>query len=202
MRPRIIDITNNNEYRDYLYKCLPKRFRKHRDKYLEEAIPNGLCKKILIWENEVVGQIEYVPAGFSALPIKGDGVYVMNCIWVLRKAKGHNFGKLLLDNTIRSIRDKAEALSTIALEGYPSNWCTKLQMEKLGFRSIDCIELRNKVGQEKKKFKVYLMWIPIKKYPKIPLWNTNDLLKGITFCSGHPLYHQKSPKLKEVFGFA
>ncbi len=126
----------------------------------------------------------------------------MNCIWVLRRAKGHNFGSLLLDNTIKSIRGKADALVTIALEDYPSNWCKKSQMEKLGFRPIDSVDLRISAKYKGKKFKAYLMWIPIKKYSKIPFWNTKELLKGVTFCSRHPLYNPEGTQSKQIFEFA
>ena len=92
----IIDITEKSEYEKYLYRCLaPMPFRKYkkRQNYLEVAIPKGFHKKLLIFGGGVVGQIEYAPAEVSGYPIIGDNVIVMNCIWVLRKAKGHNFGK-------------------------------------------------------------------------------------------------------------
>lgn len=81
----IIDITEKCEYEVYLYKCLsPLPFRKYRKRheYLEAAIPKGFHKKLLIFNGEVVGQIEYAPAEASGYPIMGDDVVVMNCIWV------------------------------------------------------------------------------------------------------------------------
>jgi len=91
---RIIDITNHGEYEKYLYKWIaPMSFRRYcqRQEYLEKAVPRGFHKKILIYEGKVVGTIEYAPAEASGYPITGDNVIVMNCVWVLRKAKGHNF---------------------------------------------------------------------------------------------------------------
>ncbi len=88
-----------------IFTCLaPYPFRRHgkRREYFEKAIPKGFRKKLLIFDGEIVGQIEYAPAEVSYYPIMGDNVIVMICIWVLRKAKGHNFGKLLLQDMIKS----------------------------------------------------------------------------------------------------
>ena len=199
MQPKIIDITTNKQYEKYLDDCLPIRFRKFMDEYLKDPIPNGLHKKILIWNNGVVGQIEYSPAEVSSLPIKGDRVFVLNCIWVLRRAKGNNFGRILLGDTIRSIKDKAFGLATIALENHPSNWLKKWHLEYLGFSPIDSIEIRHKTKYGGKKFRVYLMWLPVKKDADPLIWNIKDLLKGVKFCSGHPLYHPESLKMEEIF---
>jgi hypothetical protein len=94
--PKIVDITEVGKYSKYLYKCLaPMPFRRYsnRQEYLQKAIPKGFHKKILILNREVVGAIEYAPAETSGYPITGHDVIVMNCVWVLRKARGHNFGK-------------------------------------------------------------------------------------------------------------
>jgi hypothetical protein len=63
---------------------------------LEKSIPNGFHKKLLIHKKEVVGQIEYSPSEVSYYPIKGENLIVMNCIWVLRKGKGHDFGRQII----------------------------------------------------------------------------------------------------------
>jgi GNAT superfamily N-acetyltransferase len=94
-------------------------FRRHgkRREYLEAAIPKGLHKKLLIHKGHVVGQIEYAPAEASGYSITGDRVIVMNCIWVLRRVKGHKFGKQLLENMIRNEKD-ARGFATLALENH------------------------------------------------------------------------------------
>jgi hypothetical protein len=121
---KIIGITRKAEYERYLYKCLaPIPFEKYkkRQSYLQTAIPKGFRKKLLILEGRVVGQIEYAPAEVSGYPILGDNVIVMNCIWVLRKAKGNNFGRLLLNDMTKGERD-ADGFATIALENHWSPW--------------------------------------------------------------------------------
>lgn len=205
MKPKIIDITNDKIYEKFLYKCLaPMPYRKYRKRheYLRNAILKGFHKKIIKWNNEIVGQIEYLPPEVSGLPISGNGIFVMNCIWVLRKAKGNSFGKVLLKDVIQAIKDKnASGLATIGLENHPSPWLKREQLEKLGFNVIKSIELRinHKKKSRGRTFKVYLMWLPMKENPNMPHWDTEKLLEGVTFCLAYPLYHPESIKEKQIF---
>lgn len=196
-----MDVTRSKDYEVYLYKCLaPMPFRKYRRRvqYLGMSVPKGFHKKVMLLNGNVVGQIEYAPAGVSGLPISGDRVIVMNCIWVLRKAKGYNLAKALL---LDSIRDKTNAMgfAAIALVNHPSPWMKKGQMEKLGFVSIDSLRLRHRVKHRGISFKVHLMWLPLKEKAQKPSWNTEDLLKGVTFCMAHPLYNPESAGLERIF---
>lgn len=87
---KIVDITKKPEYEKYLYKCLaPAPFRKYRKRreYLAKVLPRGFRKKLLIYEGAIIGTIEYAPAEVSDFTIDGNKVIVMNCIWVLRRAK-------------------------------------------------------------------------------------------------------------------
>ncbi len=96
---KIVDITTGDEYRRYLHKCMvgpPSKRYKKRIEYFERAIPNGFHKRLLISNGDIVGQIEYAPAEASYYPIRGNHTIVMNCIWVLRRVRGPNFGKKLL----------------------------------------------------------------------------------------------------------
>jgi len=61
---KITDITKNKGYERYLYRRFaPIPFRKYsrRQEYLENSIPKGFHKKLLIFGEQVVGQIEYAP---------------------------------------------------------------------------------------------------------------------------------------------
>lgn len=187
----VVEATENADHEVLLYKCLsPIPFRKYRKRtlYLKRAIPKGFSKKILFYKGTAVGQIEYAPAEVSAYPISCRGkCIVMNCIWVLRKAKGHNFGKLLLRKMIESENDAA-CFATIGFEGHWSPWFKKWQMEKLGFRSIDSISVRHKIRHKEQIFKIFLMWFPWKDSSAKPSWNREEMLKGVDFCIAHPLY--------------
>lgn len=193
---KIIEITRTVVYESYLYRCLaPMPFRKYRNRqrYLENAIPNGFHKKILIYREEVVGQIEYAPSQVSGYPITGERIVVMNCIWVLRRAKGHDFGKLLMENMIESEKD-AFGFATIGLESHWSGWFKKEQLEKLGFTSVDSIRVTHKSKHPEQVFNIHLMWMPRKQKAKPPSWNKQHLLTGETFCIAHPLYRPQATK--------
>jgi ribosomal protein S18 acetylase RimI-like enzyme len=196
----ILDITKKSEYERYLYRCLaPMPFRKYRKRqeYLETATPRGFHKKLLIFNGEVVGQIEYAPVEASGYPIMGENVIVMHCIWVLRRAKGHNFGKQLLADMMESER-KADGFATLGLENHWSPWLRVGQMEKLGFKSLDSIEVKHKTKHVGECFKIHLMWQPTAGKSKPLTWNKSKLLEGVSFCLAHPLYHPEKPELTEI----
>jgi hypothetical protein len=196
LKIQIIDITEDRKYEKYLYKCLaPIPFKPYskRQEYLEKAIRKGFHKKLLIFDGDIVGQIEYTPVEASGYPIIGDGVIVMNCIWVLRKAKGHNFGRLLLEDMVNSEMDTA-GFATIALENHWSRWFEKWQMEKLGFKSLDEIQVTHRAKHKGQAFSIYLMWMPMKERAKPPFWDKQKFLEGVTFCLAHPLYHPQTCK--------
>jgi len=186
-------------YERYLYKCLaPIPFRKYKKRcqYLKFAIPRGLRKKILFFKKVPVGQIEYAPAEASGCPIQDRNVIVMNCIWVLRKAKGYRFGKYLLNEMIRDYED-ADGFATIGLENHWSGWLRKKHMEYLGFKSIDSFTGSHKTKHTSERFKIHLMWLP-NKSDRPPTWKKSKLLRGIDFCMAHPLYHPQSIKIEEI----
>lgn len=197
----IVDITEDEKHVEYLYRCLvgprSKRYKK-RIEYLKEAIPKGFHKKLLIFNGDAVGQIEYAPAEASYYPINGDNIIVMNCIWVLRRARGHNFGKLLLKDMIASEKD-AFGFATIALENHWSPWFMKWQMEKLGFKSIDFIDVVHKTKHKGQMFRINLMWMPIIENSKPPTWDKEKFLEGLTSCIAHPLYHPQTYEPRHIF---
>jgi hypothetical protein len=197
---RIVDITEKGEYEKYLQRCLvgpPSRRYRKRIAYLKEAIPKGFRKKILIFKGDVVGQIEYSPSEVSYYPILGDNLTVMNCVWVLRRAKGHNFGKLLMEDMIKSEKE-ASGFATIALENHWSPWFKKWQLEKLGFKPIASMKVTHKTKYKGRKFKIHLMWRPNTRNADAPTWNHQKLLEGLTSCTAHPLYHPQTYEPRQI----
>ncbi len=198
---RIVDITERCEYEKYLHRCLagpPSRGNKKRIEYLNRAIQMGFRKKLLIFNGDIVGQIEYSPSEVSYYPIVGDDVIVMNCIWVLRRAKGHNFGKLLVEDMMKSEKD-ASCFATIGLENHWSPWFRKWQMERLGFQPLESINAKHKTKFEGRIFSIHLMWMPTAENTNPPAWDQQKLLEGITSCIAHPLYHPQTYELREIF---
>jgi len=198
---RIVDITEGVEYKKYLHRCLagpPSRGNKRRTEYLNRAIPRGFRKKLLIFDGDIIGQIEYSPSEVSYYPIVGEDMIVINCIWVLRRAKGHNFGKLLVEDMMKSEKD-AYCFATIGLENHWSPWFIKWQMEKLGFKSLEFINVKHKTKHKGRIFSIHLMWMPTTENANPPTWDQQKLLEGITSCIAHPLYHPQTYKPSQIF---
>ncbi|MCW4019611.1 MAG: hypothetical protein NWF14_00050 [Candidatus Bathyarchaeota archaeon] len=196
----IVDVTFGGGYEGFPHRCLtPMTFRKYRRRheYLEAAIPQSFRKKILVWKGEVVGQIEYAPPNASYYPIQGKAIIVMNCIWVLRKAKGHRFGTLLLKETLKDEKG-ISGVATIGLEGHWSPWLKKDQLKNLGFQPIDSFRVSHKIKHKGESFTVYLMWLSRRKDAQPPTWDKKRLLEGVYWCLAHPLYHSQTYKPKEI----
>lgn len=202
---QIVDATKNSGYESCLYRCLfhirkdtyGSHFRRrrntfydYRSEYLKCAIPKGFHKKILTFNGDHAGTIEYAPTEGSGLPIMGNNVIVMNCIWVHRKAQGHKFGKLLLKDMVESEKG-ASGFATIALENYWGPYFKKSEMESLGFKSVKSIRVRHKTKNRERCFELHLMWLPITEDSKPPTWNESKLLEGVYFCWGHSLFHDR-----------
>ncbi len=198
---RFIDAVRDPEGERYLYKCLaPHPYRRYRKRahYLEKAVEGGLRKEVLLLEGDAVGMIEYAPAEVSAYPVSGPGVWVMNCIWVLRRAKGHRFGRMLMGRMLEAAED-AEGFATIALDGHTSPWLRLRHMEFLGFRSIDSRRMRHKVKRPEVCFETHLMWMPLEEGAEKPTMNWAEMLKGVDFCIAHPLYRAERLCLEVIF---
>jgi len=57
---KLIDIVESKEYEKHLYRCLallPFRKYRKRSRYLDQAVPKGFHKTLLIFEGNPVGQI-------------------------------------------------------------------------------------------------------------------------------------------------
>ncbi|NHJ33588.1 MAG: hypothetical protein FK732_12075 [Asgard group archaeon] len=187
---RIIDITENESYSIYLQRCFvgPCRKYRRREAYFIQAIPKGFKKKLLFFNNDRVGTIEHAPPEASYYPIQGKDILVLNCIWILRRAKGHGLGKILFDDMLRN-NPKIAGVATIAIEGHWSDWFLKKHFEKYGFSSIDSIKVANKRKHQDVPFSIHLMWLSLRENSPQPTWNKKKLLEGITYCLFHPLYN-------------
>ncbi len=195
---KIIDITHKPKYKKLLVGCIFHRKREvplkrlykrnpGRVAYLKSAIPKRFHMKILFWNGDPVGMIEYGPPKAAGLPITGKNIIVMNCVWVHRSAQGNNFGKLLITDMIESEK-QAAGFATIALENYWMMWMQKWMMENLGFQSIAAVKLKHKTYKKGRCFTTHLMWLPNIKRAKPPTWDESKLLYGVDFCNSHPLY--------------
>lgn len=193
VKVEIIEATKSPGHERYLYKCLAPISRwlySPRREYLAKAISKGFQKRLLIVDDEVVGQVEYAPAEVSGYPIIGDDLIVMNCIWIFARARGHGFGRMLVEEMRRS-EPATSGFATIALENHWSPWFKKDHMEYLGFQPVEAILLRHKTKHPDRIFRLWLMWLPGKEGVP-PTWDKEVFLKGVTFCRAHPLYRAKA----------
>jgi hypothetical protein len=216
---QIVDATKNSEYESCLYRCLfhtkkdaygssfrrrRNAFRDYRSEYLKLAVPKGFHKKMLIFNGDCVGTVEYARVEGSGLPIVGSNIIVMNCIWVQEKAQGHRFGKLLLKDMMESEKN-ASGFATMALENYWGGYFRKSDMESLGFKSVKSLKVRHKTKNRNRCFELHLMWLPMTENSELPTWNESKLLEGVCFCRGHSLFHDrhltphKRSTLRQVF---
>jgi GNAT superfamily N-acetyltransferase len=195
----IVDATINGAYEKFLYSCFVLPFRNYRlrQEYLKVAVPKGFRKKLLLWKGEPVGMIEYAPSEAAGYPITGKGIIVVNCIWVLRKARGHSFGKLLMHAMIEDTKNSS-GYATIGLNRHWSPWFKIKQLEKLGFRPVDSINVRHKTKHTNEPFTINLMWFPKREDAEPPTWNKQKMLEGVNWCMAHPLYHPQTYKQKEI----
>ena len=197
----IVDVTVDPKYERFRYWCIfhtnkdflgsaIDRWYKDRRGYLESAIPKGFRKKILFYRGDHVGMIEYAPAEASGLPIMGENVIVMNCIWVHKRAAGHHFGKQLVAHMMKD-KKNAAGFATLGCEDFHRVYVRKDDMEMLGFESVKSIRVKHKGMGNKGCFSIHLMWMPATENAKSPTWDETKLLEGLFFCEHHPLYHRK-----------
>ncbi len=201
---RIVDVTLGGEHERHLHGCLAaftkvRRYRK-RTSYLAEAVGRGFRKHVLFMDGEDVGVIEYAPPGASPYPITGEDVVVMSCIWVKRKAMGRGFGSMLLGKMLEDARGAA-GFASIALVDHPSPWLRLSHLERLGFTSIDSKKMRHKVKKPEQCFEVHLMWMPMSEEGAELEMDWREMLKGVDYCIGHPLYRAESWGLEEPLEF-
>ena len=198
---KIVEVINTPGFENYHYQCLTaftaKRYKK-RTQYLVEAVPKGLHKDMLFIDGDAIGMLEYAPVEASVYPILGRKLWVLNCLWVLRRAAGHKYG-LTLMNRMKHVVEDAEGIATIALEGHYSPWFRLPHMEYLGFESIDSRRMRHKAKHHEVCFRIHLMWMPLCSEAELPEMDWEKLLNGVDFCIAHPLYRAESLGLKEPF---
>ncbi|RLG52053.1 MAG: hypothetical protein DRO00_06250 [Thermoproteota archaeon] len=71
-------------------------------------------------------------------------------------------------------------------------------MERLGFKSIDFIDVRHRLKHIDRCFRIHLMWMPISKSPSVPQWDKLKMLEGVDSCLAHPLYRPTKFKREKI----
>ncbi len=206
LSPKVIDVTAKANYKRQLIGCIFHHNKEvslrtlllghpARIAYLKSAIPKGFHMKVLFVQRNPIGMIEYGPPAAAALPIQGENIIVMNCIWVHRKWQGHGYGKMLIDVMMKSEKNAA-GFASIALENFWMAWMKRWMIERLGFKSIESVRLKHKTYKKEQCFTAHLMWLPRTQDAIPPTLDKARLSYGVNSCFGHPLYWGKYGCLK------
>jgi uncharacterized protein YciI len=152
-----------------------------RKDYLRFAEGRGRVKMLLLHEDQVAGQIEFAPPEASGLPISGENLTVINCLWVLDAFSGLEGGRKLL--AACAARARSSALATI---GYNDTlpWLPRSFFERQGFSVVDEVETGRFFGNT--PIVAYLLWRPLSDGLNAPSWDRDALLEGVNFCPGYP----------------
>lgn len=152
--------------------------------YLRQARERGMRKLLLRYEDKVAGQLEFAPPRGSGLPVSGDEVAVINCIWVLDAYSGLAGGRRLL--AACSAQTKAQSLVTIA---YNDNlpWMPAGFFRSQGFSTLEQVE----TGRffDNTPIVAHLMWRPLVSDAPQPSWDPARLAAGLDFCPAYPWLH-------------
>jgi GNAT superfamily N-acetyltransferase len=81
---------------------------------------------------EPVGRIEIMPIEAAPVPLEGDGLWVIRCIWVLDRATGLGIAGSLM----RLALDAAQGSRGVAVLTYPG-WMPPAFFERFGFEQVE-----------------------------------------------------------------
>jgi len=155
-----------------------------RRNYLRGAERAGIHKLLLIHtepEEQVAGQIEFGPPQAAGIPVSGDSLTVINCLWVLDAFTGLDGGQLLLAACAE--RAGTQSLATIGYNG-TLPWLSRGFFERQGFNLLDQVDTGRFFGNT--PIIAFLLWRPLVDSATPPTWDKARLQDGISFCPGYP----------------
>ncbi|MCC6750692.1 MAG: hypothetical protein IT371_23755 [Deltaproteobacteria bacterium] len=182
----VVDATEDPEHADVLVRCFaPETIAAGdptRHNFLRLARPRGLRKLLLLSDETVAGQLEYAPAGVAGLPIEGEGVVVVHCLWITEAHTGLDGGQRLLAECVEA-NPEAQSLATVAFTS-TLKWLPRSFYERQGFAVVDELETGRFFGDT--PIVAYLMWRPLKEGAARPAWVRDAFLGGVDFCPAYP----------------
>lgn len=182
---RVVDAAADARFAKLLETCLPAAEIPPGDAvradFLRRVGGRGHRKLLLLHEDKVAGQIELAPPEASGLPITGDGVVVIHCLWVSDAYSGLDGGQLLLAACAETT--KAASLATIAFNA-TLPWMSRSYFEAQGFAVIDQAATGRFCGST--PIVAYLLWRPLLPDVPAPSWDRSALAEGVSFCPRYP----------------
>jgi hypothetical protein len=182
----IVDATDDPAHAELLVRCFASRQIAPEDpartNYLMLSRARGWRKLLLLYEDAIAGQIEFAPPAATGLPIQGEDLTVIHCLWVLDAYTG-------LDGSRRLIAACAEAnagCASLATVAYNASlgWLPRSLFERHGFTVVDQLDTGRFCGET--PIAAYLMWRPLREGAKPPTWNREQLISGVDFCPAYP----------------
>ncbi|MCR4402196.1 MAG: GNAT family N-acetyltransferase [Firmicutes bacterium] len=82
-------------------------------------------------EGEPVGRVEVMPIEAAPLPLEGEGLWVIRCLWVLEKARGRGIARSLMELALKA----SERARGTAVLTYP-DWMPTGFFERFGFAVV------------------------------------------------------------------
>lgn len=182
---RVVDASTDPRYAELRTMCFPQANIAPGDPvrtdYLRRRARRGLHKLVLLFEEQVVGQLEYATPEVSGLAIDGPGVAIIHCLWVIDAYTGLDGGRQLLAAAAES--SGARSLATVAynaaLPSLPRSF-----FERHGFAVVDQIDTGRFSGST--PIVAYLLWRPLQADAPPPTWNRTQFLDGVEFCPRYP----------------
>ena len=187
---RVVEAGSSQEHTDNLVRCLaPEQIALDhpvRLSYLRQARDRGLQKLLLFYGNQLAGQVEFATCRGSGLPVQGEEVAVINCIWVLDAFTGLSGARRLL--AACSERTRAQSLVTIAYNDHLP-WMPASFFRSQGFSTLEQVETGR--FYENTSIVAHLMWRPLVDDAPCPTWDPARLLAGLDFCPAYPWLYGK-----------
>lgn len=181
----VADALTDERFASFAVQCFAKSQLSvddpHRQEFIQAARERGLQKLVLLLDDQVVGQLELAPAATSGLPIAGEGVTVMHCMWVPAAFGSLGVGQRLC----REAMERADrGLATIAFDS-DHGWLPRSFYERLGFRQVAETHTGRFFGET--PINAYLMWkAKGSGSDLVPRWDAAQLVDGVSFCPAYP----------------
>jgi hypothetical protein len=183
---RVIDAVTSVDHQEILQRCFaPKQISAEapgRRDYLRIASQRGLKKLLLEHRGELIGQIELSPPEISPLPIGGEGIVVIHCLWVKDANIGWDAGYKLLVAAADAF-PQAKGFATIAFNSELA-WLPSSFFLRQGFIKHASLRTGRFFGET--EIEADLMWRPLVENAEPPEWDPDALLEGVSFCPAYP----------------
>ena len=111
-----IRITKDNIEAEHICCAMSGKQSCKKKEWLKQRLDEGL----VFYRSEERGKcfIEYLPAEKAWVPIKAEGYFYIDCLWIAGSMKGHGYSNDLLDECIRDAKEQGKkGICILSAEG-------------------------------------------------------------------------------------